>query len=69
MSRKALPGNARLLPSNQPHMELEKRLPVAFGKLIKQSSPRGVRQRLEQSVQVHACCLDHWAISRNKIVA
>jgi hypothetical protein len=69
MSRKTLPGNVRLLPSNQPDMELEKGLPVAFGKLIKQPSPRRVRQRLEQPVQVHSGCLDYCATSRNGFVA
>jgi len=69
MSRKTLPGNVRLLPSNQPYMELEQSLPVAFGKFIEQSSPRRVRQRLEQSVQVHSRCLDYRTMSRNKFVA
>jgi hypothetical protein len=50
-------------------MELEKGLPVAFGKLIEQPPPRGVGQRLEQSIEVHSCCLDDSAISRNKFVA
>jgi hypothetical protein len=43
MSRKTLPGYVRLLPSNQPDMEFEKGLPVAFGKLIEQPSPGSVR--------------------------
>jgi hypothetical protein len=57
VSRKTLPGNLRLLPSNQPDMELKKGLPVAFGKLIEQPPPCSVRQRLEQSVQVHSWVL------------
>src|SRR5258705_7538542 len=53
MSRKTLAGNVRLVPSNQPDMEFEKGLPVAFGKLPEQSAPRRARQRPEPSVQVH----------------
>jgi hypothetical protein len=50
MPRKSLPGEARLLPGNEPNVEFEQRLSVALGKLIEQAAPRGVRQRAEQQV-------------------
>ena len=34
-------------------MELEKRLSIALGKLIHETTPRGIRQRVEQHIEVH----------------
>ena len=53
MPRKPLPGEARLLPGEQPDVQFEQRLSVALGKLIEQAPPRSVRQRVEEQVQIH----------------
>jgi len=50
-------------------MEFEQRLSVALGKLVEQPPPRGVRQRVEQQVEVHGRCLDGGVTSCNKFVA
>src|SRR5207244_10305230 len=69
MPRKSLPGDARLLPGEQPDVEFEQRLSVALGKLVEQAPPRGVRQRVEQQVEVHARCLGRGVSSRTNFVA
>src|SRR5262245_336552 len=56
--RKPLPGDARLLPGDEPNVQLEQGLSVALGELIKQPPPRGVRQRVEYPIKLHAGCID-----------
>ncbi|GLR87632.1 hypothetical protein [Bradyrhizobium iriomotense] len=50
-------------------MELEQRLSVALGKLIEQAAPRDIRQRVEQPVEIHLCCLHRYISSCNNLVA
>ena len=69
MPRKSLPGDARLLPGQEPDVEFEQRLSVPLGKLVEQAPPRGVRQRVEQQVQVHLRCIGDGVASCNKFVA
>src|SRR5262245_36014975 len=69
MPRKSLPGDARLLPGEQPDVQFEQCLSVALGKFIEQVPPRGVRQRVEEQVEVHGRCLERGASSCNKFVA
>jgi hypothetical protein len=57
------------MPSDKPDMELEQRLPVALGEFIKQPAPRGIGQRMEQGIEVHAQRLAPSLTSCNNIVA
>jgi hypothetical protein len=50
-------------------MELEQRLPIALGEFVEQPTPGSVRERMKQTVEVHARCLDYCALSCNSLVA
>ncbi len=50
---KPLARNVDTLPSQQSHKEFEQGLAIALGELIKEPTPRGIRQCVKESIEIH----------------